>query len=60
MYNTGKDFWDDLVKQFGEEQAFVVARNYLEIPIMGIGNLKSEVAFREELEEAMAEAAEKL
>ena len=60
MYNTGKDFWNDLVKQFGEEQAFVVARNYLEIPIMGIGNLKTEIAFREELEEAMAEAAEKL
>ena len=56
MYKNGTDFFDDLVKDYGEEKAIDMANNYLTIPLSSLKEKKDreeESIFRQALRGAM-------
>lgn len=56
MYKDGTDFFDNLVKDYGNEKAIDMANNYLSIPLSSLKEKKDreeESIFRQELRGAM-------
>lgn len=56
MYKNGTAFFEDLVKDYGEEKAIDMANNYLAIPLSSLKEKKDreeESIFRQELCDAM-------
>ena len=56
-YQNGAEFFQDIVREYGKEEALRKAENYLEIPIshMTEKDQKEEAVFREELKAVMRE-----
>lgn len=55
-YDNGRQFWIDLLNQYGLEEARRMAKEYLKLPIAGDAKgRREEIQFREELEEAMCD-----